>query len=88
VKWTARAARVVIINKVIMRPAFTWAKNFAHLPQVSATASTSLSSTSTCSSCFLFYVFASKILLLKCKIENGSDVQARAVKGEWGGLWA
>lgn len=47
-------------------------KKFAHLPQVALTAA---AATASSSSCFLFYILPGKILLLKCKIEYGRDVQ-------------
>lgn len=63
-------------------------QKFAQLAQVvAASSSTSGARSELCFffysgrvvACFIFYVFASKILLLKCKIENGCDVRAAAV---------
>lgn len=78
-----KVARVVIINKVIMRRRRRRRrrrKKFAHLPQLPPFLLLLLHFRLV-SFFFLLYVLPSKILLLKCKIENGRDVH----KGE--GAW-
>lgn len=85
-----KVARVVIINKVIMRRRRRRRqrrrrKKFAHLPQLPPfllLLRLLHFRLVYFFSPFLLYVLPSKILLLKCKIENGRDVRkGRAQRG-------
>lgn len=85
-----KVARVVIINKVIMRRRRRRRrrrrKKFTHLPQLPPFLLLLLLHFRLAYffSPFLLYVLPSKILLLKCKIENGRDVRkGEGAKGAW-----